>query len=211
MNNEVQIFSNNHFGSIRTIMVNNEPYFVGKDVALALGYSNPRKALLTHVDYEDKMDGVTIRDSMGREQKPIIINESGLYSLIMSSKLPSAKQFKRWVTSEVLPSIRKTGSYGEMDIQKIIGLTVSETVKQLIPLLQNTAGSSSEEEEIVIRKRQRRKPAGVIEKLPCDLRNVVDDMLCSDRYTYKDIAEMLSEEGVSISLASISRYARNFF
>lgn len=211
MNNKVQIFSNNHFGSIRTIMVNNEPYFVGKDVALALGYSNPRKALLTHVDSEDKMDGVTIRDSMGREQKPIIINESGLYSLIMSSKLSSAKQFKRWVTSEVLPSIRKTGSYGEIDIQKIIGLTVSETVKQLIPLLQNTAGSSSEEEEIVIRKRQRRKPAGVIEKLPCDLRNVVDDMLCSDRYTYKDIAEMLSEEGVSISLASISRYARNFF
>lgn len=211
MNNEIQIFQNKNFGSIRTIMVNNEPYFVGKDVALALGYSNPRKALLTHVDSEDKMDGVTIRDSMGREQKPIIINESGLYSLIMSSKLPSARQFKRWVTSEVLPSIRKTGSYGEIDIQKIIGLTVSETVKQLIPLLQNTAGSSSEEEEIVIRKRQRRKPAGVIEKLPCDLRNVVDDMLCSDRYTYKDIAEMLSEEGVSISLASISRYARNFF
>ena len=85
--------------------------FVGKDVATALGYSNSRKALLDHVDDEDKTDGVTIRDAIGRNQKAVFINESGLYALILSSKLPQAKAFKRWVTSEVLPQIRKTGGY----------------------------------------------------------------------------------------------------
>ena len=102
-------------------MKDNEPWFIGKDVATALGYSNTRKALVDHVEGDDKTDGVTIRDSIGREQKPIFINESGLYSLILSSKLPNAKQFKRWVTSEVLPSIRKHGMYAtDETIDKII-------------------------------------------------------------------------------------------
>lgn len=108
---ELQIFQNAEFGSVRTADINGVPYFVGKDVAEILGYSNTRKALLDHVDEEDKTDGVTIRDSIGREQAPVLINESGLYSLILSSKLPTAKKFKRWVTSEVLPAIRKTGGY----------------------------------------------------------------------------------------------------
>lgn len=95
---------------VRTVLVNEEPYFVGKDIADVLGYSNSRKALADHVDTEDK-DGVTIRDTIGREQKITVINESGLYSLILKSKLPSAKKFKRWVTSEVLPTIRKNGAY----------------------------------------------------------------------------------------------------
>lgn len=101
-------FENNQ---VRTLLINNEPWFVGKDVAEILGYSNPRKAIIDHVDDEDKTDGVTIRDSIGREQNPMCINESGLYSLILSSKMPNAKKFKHWVTSEVLPQIRKTGSY----------------------------------------------------------------------------------------------------
>lgn len=108
---ELQIFQNAEFGSVRTADINGVPYFVGKDVAEILGYSNTRKALLDHVDEEDKTDGVTIRDSIGREQAPVLINESGLYSLILSSKLHNAKKFKRWVTSEVLPAIRKTGGY----------------------------------------------------------------------------------------------------
>lgn len=108
----MQVFSNPAFGQIRTLTINDEPWFVGKDVATVLGYSNPRKAMIDHVDEEDKTDGVTICDSIGREQNPICINESGLYSLILSSKLPNAKKFKRWVTSEVLPAIRKTGTYG---------------------------------------------------------------------------------------------------
>nr|DAJ72494.1 MAG TPA: repressor domain protein [Caudoviricetes sp.] len=111
--NELMIFNNPEFGEIRTVEVNGEPWFVGKDVATALGYSNPRKALADHVDDEDKLqdDGVTIRDPIGRDQHPIVINESGLYSLVLSSKLPGAKKFKRWITSEVIPSIRKNGGY----------------------------------------------------------------------------------------------------
>lgn len=109
--NEIKIFENAEFGSVRTIEINGEPYLVGKDVAEILGYANPRKAIIDHVDKEDKTDGVTIRDSMGRKQNPVCINESGFYSLVLSSKLPNAKKFQRWVTSEVLPSIRKHGAY----------------------------------------------------------------------------------------------------
>ena len=113
---ELQVFNNAEFGSVRSLMVNGESYFVGKDVAEILGYSNTRDALAKHVDEEDRTDGVAIRDSIGREQMPVLINESGLYSLILSSKLPSAKRFKRWVTSEVLPAIRKHGVFVMDDI-----------------------------------------------------------------------------------------------
>lgn len=111
--NELMIFENPEFGRVRSVEIDGDPWLVGKDVAQALGYTNPRKALADHVDEEDKRqeDGVTIRDPMGREQNPTVINESGLYSLVLSSKLPGAKQFRRWVTSEVLPAIRKKGGY----------------------------------------------------------------------------------------------------
>lgn len=107
---ELQVFNNAEFGSVRSIMVNNEPYFVGKDVATILGYAKPLNALATHVDEDDSLKQGLI-DSMGRQQDTILINESGLYSLILSSKLPKARQFKRWVTSEVLPAIRKHGVF----------------------------------------------------------------------------------------------------
>lgn len=107
--NELKTFTNAEFGSVRTIEIDNEPYFVGKDVAEILGYTNTRKALADHVDDEDK--GVTKCDTLGGVQNLSVINESGLYSLIFGSKLPKAKEFKHWVTSEVLPSIRKHGMY----------------------------------------------------------------------------------------------------
>lgn len=107
--NGLQVFKNNEF-SIKSLVIDNEPWFVGKDVAEALGYAKPLNAIAQHVDNDDSLKrGLT--DSLGRLQKTIFINESGLYSLILSSKLESAKKFKRWVTSEVLPSIRKTGGY----------------------------------------------------------------------------------------------------
>jgi prophage antirepressor-like protein len=115
--NELTVFNNEEFGEIRTITIDGEPWFVGKDVADVLGYSNSSKAILTHVDSEDKtflmMD---IADSQNGnvpigQTKTAIINESGLYSLIISSKLPNAKAFKRWVTADILPAIRKTGGY----------------------------------------------------------------------------------------------------
>ena len=110
MANEVQIFENAEFGKVRTIVKDGEPFFIGKDVAEILGYSNTRDALAKHVDDEDK-NTVAIRDGIQGNPNLTIINESGVYALIFGSKLPKAKQFKRWVTSEVLPSIRKTGSY----------------------------------------------------------------------------------------------------
>ena len=102
---ELQIFNNAQFGSVRTAVVDGEVMFVGKDVADCLGYANSRKAIADHVDDEDK--GVTKCDTLGGVQDLTVINESGLYSLVFASKLPKAKEFKRWVTSEVLPSIRK--------------------------------------------------------------------------------------------------------
>lgn len=108
--NELQIFNSEEFGDIRTVTIDKEPWFVGKDVATALGYAKPLNALSAHVEKDDSLkQGIT--DSLGREQETIFINESGLYALIFGSKLESAKRFKHWVTSEVLPAIRKTGAY----------------------------------------------------------------------------------------------------
>lgn len=108
--NEIQIFNNPEFGEIRTVIIDNEPWFVGVDIAKALGYKKPTGAVTNNVDKDDTLtEGVT--DSMGRVQSTLVVNESGLYSLIFNSKLESAKKFKKWVTSEVLPSIRKTGAY----------------------------------------------------------------------------------------------------
>ena len=105
----MQIFKNEDFGEIRILQLNGEPYFVGKPIAEVLGYSNRRDTIAKHIDDEDK--GVAKCDTLGGIQEVTVINESGLYSLILSSKLPTAKKFKRWVTSEVLPTIRKTGGY----------------------------------------------------------------------------------------------------
>lgn len=107
--NELTVFQNPDFGAVRSLTMDGEPWFVGKDVAAALGYAIPQKAIRDHVDDEDK--GVSKLDTPGGIQQLTIINESGLYSLILSSKLPDAKKFKRWVTSEVLPAIRKTGRF----------------------------------------------------------------------------------------------------
>ena len=107
--NELQIFKNEEFGEIRTLEINNEPYFVGKDIAEILGYERTDNAIRKHVENEDKL--MHPISASGQSRNMTLINESGLYSLIMSSKLPRAKKFKRWVTNEVLPAIRKTGGY----------------------------------------------------------------------------------------------------
>ena len=109
MKTEIKIFTSDIFGEIRTCQVNNQIMFVGKDVATALGYSNSQKVIRDHVDDDDKLTERFVLS--GQARSVIIINESGLYALILSSKLPQAKAFKRWVTSEVLPQIRKTGGY----------------------------------------------------------------------------------------------------
>jgi prophage antirepressor-like protein len=113
---EIQVFENTEFGKIRSLIIDNEPWFVGKDVAESLGYKDTSDALKKHIDEDDKL-GRQIADS-GQKRMTYIINESGLYSLILGSKLESAKKFKRWVTSEVLPSIRKTGNYTTVTVHQ---------------------------------------------------------------------------------------------
>lgn len=108
--NELQIFNNEEFGNIRTVTIDNEPWFVGKDVAEALGYLKSRNALSMHVSDEDKKEAL-IQGAPGGTQNMIIINESGMYALTFGSKLESAKRFRRWVTKDVLPTIRRTGGY----------------------------------------------------------------------------------------------------
>lgn len=147
--NELQIFNNPEFGEVRTVNIGGEPWFVGKDIALALGYSNTKDALAKHVDDDDKKMGSqnatpSIKDSLGRDQYPVFINESGLYSLVLSSKLPTAKKFKRWVTSEVLPAIRKTGGYSvkqiasdkakEMRAEAMLRNSISKQAKMMMEI-----------------------------------------------------------------------------
>lgn len=120
-NNAMQVFNNPEFGKVRTVVINNEPWFIGKDVAMALGYGNPRQGIASHVDAEDK--GVQKLDTPSGEQNMTVINESGVYSLIFGSKLPTAKKFKHWVTSEVLPDIRKHGLYAK---QSVIDMMIND-------------------------------------------------------------------------------------
>lgn len=130
--NEIKIFENTQFGQIRVIERDGEPWFVGKDVAEILGYSNTRGALAKHVDEDDK--GVAKCDTLGGAQEVAIINESGLYSLVLRSNLPAAKQFKRWVTSEVLPAIRKSGGYIKTDA----GMTPEEIMARAHVIAEDT-------------------------------------------------------------------------
>lgn len=114
--NDLQVFNNDEFGQIRTVDIDSQIWFVGKDVATALGYSNTSDALGTHIDDDDKKMGSEnatpyITDTLGRKQYPLYINESGLYALVLGSRLKGAKKFKKWITAEVIPSIRKNGGY----------------------------------------------------------------------------------------------------
>jgi len=129
--NELKVFSHNEFGGVRGLLINSEPWLVGKDVAEVLGYEAGRNAIKHHVDDEDKLTHQI--SASGQNRNMIIINESGLYSLILSSKLPKAKAFRRWVTSEVLPSLRKSGSYIIDNEMNYIAGIVTETMTRLIP------------------------------------------------------------------------------
>lgn len=203
--NNLQIFDNDDFGSVRTVEENGKILFCGKDIAEALGYAVPRKALLDHCK------GVLKRNTPtnGGIQEMSFIPEGDVYRLITHSKLPNAQQFERWVFDEVLPTIRKQKSYGLENIQQIISMTVTETMKQLIPLIQqNTIMDTTEE---VVAKRKRKRVPGIIERLPEDLRRAVDDMICCDRYTYKDVVDMLADAGIDITQTSVHRYAKRYF
>lgn len=144
----VQLFKSADFGEIRTLIMDNEPWFVGRDVAEILGYSNSRDALAKRVDEEDK--GVAKCDTLGGMQDLTIINESGLYSLILSSKLPNAKKFKHWVTSEVLPSIRKNGIYATENIINQILENPDLGIEMFTKLKEERAARAKAEQKVTI-------------------------------------------------------------
>lgn len=149
--NDLQVFENKDFGQVRVIMKKDEPWFVGKDLAECLGYSNTRDAIDKHIDREDK--GVAKLDTLGGRQNMIIVNESGLYSLILSSQLPTAKRFKRWVTSEILPTIRKTGGYVANDglfVDTYLPFADEATKTMFLATLETVRGQNE-----LIRKQQR--------------------------------------------------------
>ena len=156
MSNELKIFENPEFGSIRTLEINGEPWFVGKDVAEVLGYSDTSKAIRVHVDEEDKQlfkvdEKATLKTS---NYGIYIINESGLYSLILSSKLPTAKEFKRWVTSEVLPTIRKHGAYMTADTLEAAILNPDYLIQILTALKGEQEKRKALEAETAVQKQQ---------------------------------------------------------
>lgn len=164
--NELQIFNNPEFGEIRTITIDGEPWLVGKDVAAALGYSNPQEAIRNHVEDEDK--GVSEILTPGGKQKAPIINESGLYSLVMSSKLPTAKKFKRWVTYEVLPSIRKHGAYMTPDTLQAAILnpdTMIQLCQQLKSEQEKNAALKAENAKLTVDKQIMQPKADYFDEL----------------------------------------------
>lgn len=150
--NELQIFNSPEFGQARTVTIDGEPWFIAKDVATALGYSNTRDAIAKHVDDDDK-NTVVIRDGKGNPNQTII-NESGLYSLVLSSKLPTAKKFKHWITSEVLPAIRKTGGY----IANAETMTDAEIMSKALLIAKQTIESREQRIHSLEAETERMKP-----------------------------------------------------
>lgn len=187
---ELQVFNNEEFGEIRTLEINNEPWFVGKDVAEILGYSRATKAIQDRVDEEDK-DVVPIQDSIGRMQNTPIINESGLYSLIIGSKLPSAKKFKRWVTSEVLPSIRKHGAYmTDNALEQAIA-----NPDFMIGLLQNLKKEKEEKKRL---QEEKYKLEIKIEEDRPKVTFAERVMKSGDNILVRELAKIISDEGFTI-------------
>ena len=195
---QVILFENKEFGEIRTLMIDGQPYFVGKDVAEILGYAEPRSAVSKKVDDEDR--GVAKMETPSGVQEMTIINESGLYSLILSSKLETAKKFKRWVTSEVLPSIRQTGNYISGTSPYSIEDIVRETICQVVPII------IKELEDRTEREKQAEKE---MEKLEIKAKRKIERLICAGNHSYSSIARILAMDGIEISPATVCFYAES--
>lgn len=191
--NNLQIFENAEFGRVRTVVIDGEPWFVGKDVAEALGYAKARNAIATHIDEEDKKEA-PIQGDLGGTQSMVVINESGLYSLVLSSKLPSAKKFKRWVTAEVLPSIRKTGTYSIVPTGKeLLAMAVLEA--------QKTIEEQSRQIEEQARKIEADKP-----------KTIFADAVAASKTSILigDLAKLLKQNGIEIGQKRLFEYLRDY-
>lgn len=190
--NELQLFNFNG-QEVRTLLIDDEPYFVGKDIAEVLGYANVRDAIARHIDDEDK--GVVKLDTLGGKQNQTIINESGLYSLILSSKLPQAKEFKRWVTSEVLPTIRKHGAYAtEQTLEQMLN-----DPQTMITTLERLKEEQDKRKALEL-ENQRMKP-----------KEIFADAVASSKTSILvgELAKLLKQNGVDTGQRRLFQWLRN--
>jgi len=211
--NDLQVFQNSEFGESRVLEQDGKPYFPATACAKKLGYINPQKAIRDHCKGVNEM----VTPTKGGMQTTRFIPEGDLYRLIVHSKLPAAERFEKWVFDEVLPSIRRTGSYGQPDIATIVAQTANivctEMIRQLVPLLQSiTAPAGPEEVEVEVIKqhriRKRKRKQSLVDRLGEEDRCKVEKLLRDSRYTYNEISALLKQDGISISTSSLNRYAQ---
>lgn len=209
--NDLQVFQNSEFGELRVLEQDGKPYFPATACARKLGYVNPQKAIRDHCKGVNEM----VTPTKGGMQTTRFIPEGDLYRLIVHSKLPAAERFEKWVFDEVLPSIRRTGSYGQTDIAAIVAQTANivctEMIRQLVPLIQSITSDPEPEEveiEVVQRRRIHKRNASVIDRLNIEERHKVESLLRDGRYTYNEISDLLRQDGISISRSSLGRYAQ---
>lgn len=213
--NKLQVFKNENLGEIRTIIINDEVWFVGKDVARILGYAKPENAISTHIDNEDKTTTLIQGTGSNYKSKAVIINESGLYSLILSSKLPRAKEFKRWVTSEILPQIRKNGYYSSSP-EDFLKQTILEIVKQIVPEIINATKSTYQNYMVIEDDYEHfNLNKNKIEYFPNEIRENIDEMLLNmqecQKMNFSLIARYCSANGYCVSSPTVKKYfERNF-
>ena len=211
--NDLQVFQNSEFGELRVLEQDGKPYFPATACAKVLGYKRPADAITARCKGSVKYRVPT----NGGNQELKFIPEGDLYRLIVHSKLPAAERFEKWVFDEVLPSIRRTGSYGQPDITAIIAQAITtactETIKQLVPLLTTLAEQAAAPQRKTGKRPGSaspsvRRPTGIIENLDEAHRQKVEEMLRDAKCTYREIATWLNDDGIEISTMSISRYAR---
>ena len=201
---ELKVFQNSEFGELSILLIDGKEYFPATQCAKVLGYADPYKAIKAHCK------GWVNRPvpTNGGTQEIKYITEGDLYRLIIRSKLPAAERFERWVFDEVLPTLRKNGSYGSVDLDKVVAkavtIAVRETVKQLLPIL-NEQNSIQEDTHM------RRLKQSKIAQLDPELRNLIDDMLLSRKYRYIDIKEFLYMHRVNISISAIGKYKNTLY
>lgn len=197
--NELKVFQNSEFGELGILLIDGKEYFPATQCAKIIGHQNPARAVRKYCKGVTKM----VTPTEGGSQETNYIPEGDLYRLIVSSRLPAAERFERWVFDEVLPALRKNGAYGNVNLDEVIAKAVTaavrETVKYLAPVLNER---TSIQEDTRLRRRGQSK----IAQLDPELRNLVDDMLLSRKYRYVDIKEFLYMHGVSISIAAIGKY-----
>ena len=208
--NELKVFQNSEFGELGILLIDGKEYFPATQCAEILGYVKPRNAISRHCKGALKQGVLT----EGGIQQVNYIPEGDLYRLIVNSKLPAAERFERWVFDEVLPALRKYGSYGEIQLEELIAktvtMTVAETIKQLMPIMQSQNNTTCRD---ILKEdtRARRLKQSKIAQLKPELRTIVDDMLLSRQYRYIDIQSFLRLHGIAISLSAIGSYKNTLY